>query len=468
MSRDFLPRQDIALVDGADRTTTPFYVFLQSLERYVISSGNTDTALAALISQIATLLGSTDGTVAGIPHTGFLPDSVFVQGQGSIRVFGTLAGGGVFITLDGDNPRAGPTWYYGTGPDGTRGLFRLFDAIDTPADGIAKTDSGYTVLGEVSTPADLPGSGNTGEAWRVIDSSPGLYAWDGAAFTLDEAATGVVGIVPADDLAAVEALSATGFAVRTGADTWALRTIDLAPGELEGSNLDGVAGNPSLGLADVTPAAGGTLRKVEFDAKGRRSQEDGATTDDLPEGATNLYFTNGRAQAAVVAPTIVDVDTTHAPSGDAVFDALAGKEVAGAAAAALVAANDFTTDEILALNLAGEIFTPTLTNITNAAVSTVGGSWYYVRVKDVVVMGGQLNVLPSALGTIVEVQASLPVASAFTNFSHASGSGSSSNGTNLGVVGINASGANDTVRILFSPFAVSTHNLFVQIIYRII
>lgn len=50
------------------------------------------------------------------------------------------------------------------------------------------------------------------------------------------------------------------------------------------------------------------------------------STDELPEGVVNLYFTDARAQAAVVTASISDGDTTHSPSGDAVFDALALKQ----------------------------------------------------------------------------------------------------------------------------------------------
>lgn len=48
-------------------------------------------------------------------------------------------------------------------------------------------------------------------------------------------------------------------------------------------------------------------------------------TDDVDEGATNLYFTNSRAQTAVVSQNITNGVTNLAPSEDAVFDALAGK-----------------------------------------------------------------------------------------------------------------------------------------------
>lgn len=49
-------------------------------------------------------------------------------------------------------------------------------------------------------------------------------------------------------------------------------------------------------------------------------------TDDIPEGVTNEYFTDQRAQDAVVVQTITDGDTDHAPSSDVVFDALETKQ----------------------------------------------------------------------------------------------------------------------------------------------
>ena len=50
------------------------------------------------------------------------------------------------------------------------------------------------------------------------------------------------------------------------------------------------------------------------------------TTDALTEGVTNLYFTAARAKAAAVADAINDGTTDVAPSQNAVFDALAGKQ----------------------------------------------------------------------------------------------------------------------------------------------
>lgn len=49
------------------------------------------------------------------------------------------------------------------------------------------------------------------------------------------------------------------------------------------------------------------------------------STDAVPEGVTNLYFTDGRARSAVVVDSVADGDMIHAPSRNAVFDALAGK-----------------------------------------------------------------------------------------------------------------------------------------------
>jgi len=49
------------------------------------------------------------------------------------------------------------------------------------------------------------------------------------------------------------------------------------------------------------------------------------TTDDLPQGALNLYFTEAKASAAAVSDAIVDGIVNQAPSQNAVFDALSLK-----------------------------------------------------------------------------------------------------------------------------------------------
>lgn len=50
-----------------------------------------------------------------------------------------------------------------------------------------------------------------------------------------------------------------------------------------------------------------------------------SSTDDVPEGLSNLYYSDARARTAVLATNIIDGDLTHAPDGNAVFDALALK-----------------------------------------------------------------------------------------------------------------------------------------------
>jgi hypothetical protein len=50
----------------------------------------------------------------------------------------------------------------------------------------------------------------------------------------------------ANDLSALEALAATGIAVRTTTDTWAQRTITGTSNEITVTNGDGVSGNPRV------------------------------------------------------------------------------------------------------------------------------------------------------------------------------------------------------------------------------
>src|SRR5690606_23872942 len=76
-------------------------------------------------------------------------------------------------------------------------------------------------------------------------------------------------------------------------------SVEAAAGEL--TKAVGGDGVTTFGLPDVTPEAGGTLQRYGFDAKGRRIEEEAADTDDLAEGASNLYFTNDRADARITA-----------------------------------------------------------------------------------------------------------------------------------------------------------------------
>ncbi len=251
-----IPRPNAGPLDPRNsRFTTEWFNYLRSLGDVAGDSASAE--------QIAAIEAAIAGLRYDIEH---LPSNTLI-GVGSIKVSGSQ------ISLAGDADDPGQGFLYGTDSTGTKGWFRVFDVINADPDDLTVTDSGYVVLGEVSTPADLPLTGNAGEAWRVVDEDPGLYGWDGAAFTLDTSATGVVG----------------------------------------------------LALADVPDSGTGTLQATAFDAKGRKTGTQAVTTDDLAEGTTHLYFADSLADARIDAwlatlaslPNAVD-DTAAAGLGVAV------------------------------------------------------------------------------------------------------------------------------------------------------
>lgn len=74
-------------------------------------------------------------------------------------------------------------------------------------------------------------------------------------------------------------------------------TITGVDGEVTVEHGDAVGGLPTIGLADVLDQGGGTLQRIHRDGKGRVSGTSEATTDDLPEGSSSLYYTDARADA---------------------------------------------------------------------------------------------------------------------------------------------------------------------------
>lgn len=71
------------------------------------------------------------------------------------------------------------------------------------------------------------------------------------------------------DLAALAALSATGILARSAANTYVLRTLAGTSGRIVGTNLDGIAGNPTFDLATVSNSGTGTFQKLTIDSYGR-------------------------------------------------------------------------------------------------------------------------------------------------------------------------------------------------------
>lgn len=64
------------------------------------------------------------------------------------------------------------------------------------------------------------------------------------------AGTDTINIAPANDLAAIEALATSGFATRTAADTWVIRTLTAPAAGFTITNPAGTAGNPTFALSD--------------------------------------------------------------------------------------------------------------------------------------------------------------------------------------------------------------------------
>lgn len=435
MSEDFLPRQDVALTDSASRASNPFYVWFLSLERALQSGTLSVEGLQEQISDIATALGSPDGTVANIPTGVFLPTTTNVLGFGSIRSFGTLAGGIVQITLQGDDENPGNTYYYGTGPDGEKGFYPIADAL-IEGDGIALSvglDGKIEIAhGDTSSVADISASFTGGTVPDQI-----ALTFDAFGHVLTRTITG--------------------------------RTLDHNDtGALQGGNA---------------------TERYHFTAAEHTGLLPWASED--PD------------DYALITQTITNGDTTHAPSGDAVFDALAGKgNLSGgntwsgtqtglnadltdgyhadeANTASTLAARDssgdirarlfrpqFTatnptigyfitqvevgtgntymrpstpTQALAALGLASGSYTTTAATLTNLdSVGTVDAT--YIRVDGNVFVSGTCDADPTAVNTLTSFRVPLPIVSNLTAQTQLTGGGGINGGAAAGSEGFRVLG----------------------------
>lgn len=183
--------------------------------------------------------------------------------------------------------------------------------ITFSGDGVSITDGdgvgGNPTLSLANDLAALEGLGSTGFAVRS-----GTDTWVQRAITTPNSGISVSNgngvnanpsVVPADDLAAVEALSSNGIAVRTGSNTWTIRDIVGGDG-VSVTNGDGVAGNPSVAVDSTV------LRDSEIGSVVQGYDADtlfADTTDVLNAG----FFGTGNALSISSGQTSIDARQSH-------------------------------------------------------------------------------------------------------------------------------------------------------------
>lgn len=263
------------------------------------------------------------------------------------------------------------------------------------------TDFTISLTGDVSGTASVNSLGNV-SIDTTIDGSFGIdeAPEDGLPYWRINGDWGYVGVA----LESLANMSGTGFTVIRSNDNWITREFEVVAGELVVTNADGNDGNPIFGLADVVDSNTGTLQGITVDGKGRvtgttdgtitgtANQIDVANgnaaagpptislsnladsgvgtfklitrdakgrlegtadgdTDDVPEGTTNLYFTDERAQDSVgnILTDSADIDFTYTdttPSVSAVLTPAihASLGLADTAVQSVVAGTNITVD----------------------------------------------------------------------------------------------------------------------------
>ena len=95
----------------------------------------------------------------------------------------------------------------------------------------------------------------------------------------------------------------------------AISVISGTANEIDVTDGDAALSNPTIGLSDLTnTGVGDTPVKIYTrDSKGRIEGDEDADTDNLPEGVTNLYFTDERAQDAIgtILADSADIEFTY-------------------------------------------------------------------------------------------------------------------------------------------------------------
>lgn len=168
-----------------------------------------------------------------------------------------------------------------------------YNAIETAFNGTTGHDhSGGSGLGPTLPPSSMSSLSSNGIAVRASASAWASRTLTGPAagitVTNGDGVSGNPTLALANDLAALEALASTGHVVRTGSETYALRTLTGPAEGISVTNGNGVSGNPTLALVNDLSA----IEALSGNGLAVRSGTDTWTVRTLT-GGTGISVSNG-------------------------------------------------------------------------------------------------------------------------------------------------------------------------------
>lgn len=248
--------------------------------------------------------------------------------------------------------------------------------------GVQGYDAGLAALAAKTTTGIMVQTGNDTYVSRsLVQPAAGLTIAD---------ADGVAGnptFALANDLAALEGLTGTGFAVRTADDVWVERSISGSTGRIDVTNGNGVTASPTIDLATVTDSGAGTFLKVTVDTYGRVTGTQAVAQSDITSLVDSVYVNaagdtmsgnlamGGNLVTGLGAPVSAG-DATNKGYVDALVSGLSWKQATKAATTGNITLSGEQTVDGVALVAGDRVLVKNQTDATENGIYVVAaGAW---------------------------------------------------------------------------------------------